>query len=38
MLFDFNTLPNDIEEALQWMQNEFANGRKRIYPGWKGVS
>lgn len=38
-IFFFDTLPNDLEQAVTWMYNEHVNnGNKTIWPGWNGRS
>lgn len=34
-ILHFNTLPNDLAAAIPWMYNEWVNGNKVIWPGWK---
>ena len=37
-IFTFAAIPGNWQSAVAWMTNEWAAGRKVIYPGWKGVS
>jgi len=38
-LFAFSDgLPSDLVEGLQWMQDQWLQGHKTIYPGWKNLA
>lgn len=37
-IFEFDSWPDDFDDALAWMTYQWSIGNKWIYPGWRGLS
>jgi hypothetical protein len=35
-VFYFTAIPTDVKPAIQWMEANWRNGVKALYPGWRG--